>query len=175
MAAVTAMFETMHSELDSITQRLCGTLQPAPILVNCISMVEDMALTYEPQLGSRILVEHPPELFVTTYLEDLLAAMREVLQNAVDASKAVKGETPPVQIRLQRDPAGRDLTISVCDRGPGLSGKAKIGLFAPGTVGWDHSEPRHKGMGLYVARRMMNSIGATFPLRLVPVVVPWFI
>jgi signal transduction histidine kinase len=107
----------------------------------------------------RMFVEPATVYTVRTYVTDLRDALREVLQNAVDASMEEDLMKPEISVSVRRSvkPAFTDVYVS--DQGPGFSDEALAKIYQPGYSFWKQGDKRHKGMGLYVARRMMQAIG----------------
>ncbi len=103
---------------------------------------------------------------VLTYGDDLKIAVLELLQNAADAViEAGVDVTHAVSVRVAPHGAPRGVRIDVEDRGRGFSPEALDSMFKPGTSFWTLDSNRHRGMGLYVARRMMHSIGGSLEVR----------
>jgi signal transduction histidine kinase len=87
---------------------------------------------------------------VTTYRGDLRIALHEVLRNALESDASL--------VRVWVSQSGNDAMLHIVDDGHGLSEEAKAHMFEPGFTTRQKSDvPR--GMGLYIARRMMSGIG----------------
>jgi K+-sensing histidine kinase KdpD len=65
----------------------------------------------------------------------------------------------PVTVAVRSEGLSRDVHIHVSDEGPGFSDLALQTLYQPGNSCWMSDQSRHKGMGLYVAKRMMQAVG----------------
>lgn len=154
-------FDELEGELKGITARLIGKFTEVPEPINCLELATDEALLVESQLTRPILIEpFHDNPGIQTYGQDLRTALREILQNAVDATKeAGPANTESVILQIKREPDSKHLSISISDSGPGFAKPALNRLYEPGRSFWSRDRWRHKGMGLYVARRMMHSIG----------------
>jgi len=84
----------------------------------------------------------------------LKQAVSNVLRNAIEAAP----EGSPVEIEVQS--AAGEARLSVRDRGPGLSEAARSHLFEPLFT----EKPGGLGMGLYVARAIVEAHGGTLAL-----------
>ncbi len=154
------VFDSLQKELHQITTTLCGRMADAPESFDCADLASDEAAIFEAQLGSPIAVEIEGNTEVCTYREDLRTALREVLQNSIDAVVQTDSISDgAVVISVKRESGNESVTISVRDKGIGFSKAALDTLFQPAHSYWNRDIERHKGMGLYVARRMMHSIG----------------
>ncbi len=79
--------------------------------------------------------------------EDIVSALCELLDNALDAQE---GLPMPVRVRLFREE--RRAVIEVDDDGPGFAPGSLRRLFAP----FSSTKPGHQGLGLYVARLVVE-------------------
>ncbi len=84
---------------------------------------------------------------VRCYTEEVVNALAEVLDNALDAQE---GLPVPVRVRLFRD---RDrAVVEVEDDGPGPARNIRPRLFSP----FCSTKPGHQGLGLYLARMVVE-------------------
>ncbi len=103
---------------------------------------------------SRVAVELPPGLIVTTAPRRLVAILVNLLENA-----AAHGGDGPIECRAEA--LGDWLAIEVADRGPGLGGADAEALFAPtpGDVDVDVDGDGRGGTGLYLVGMLARSLG----------------
>ena len=164
--SVSQAFSELRTEVEGITKRLHGRFENSPVEVQCCEFVEEQCLFFEPQLKKRITTTCSGDSTVFTYGEDLKVALHEVLQNAADAVAELDVPPPdPVSVSVERNAGLNSVIISVRDRGRGFDPEAMAKLFEPGSTFWARDKERHKGMGLYVARRMMYAIGGDLEIR----------
>jgi len=75
------------------------------------------------------------------------------LQNSVDT-----GATS-IQVDAQKTASGA--VIHVIDNGGGFSAEAEVRKFEAGFSTRKYTPPKHRGLGLYIARRMVESAGGS--------------
>jgi signal transduction histidine kinase len=90
---------------------------------------------------------------VRTFPDDLKVALHEVVQNSVDT-----GATS-IQVDAQKTASGA--VIHVVDNGRGFSPEAEVRKFEAGFSTRKDETPKHQGLGLYIARRMVESAGGS--------------
>ena len=88
---------------------------------------------------------------VRTFPDDLKVALHEVVQNSVDT-----GATS-IQVDAQKTASGA--VIQVIDNGGGFSPEAEVRKFEAGFS--TRKDTKHQGLGLYIARRMIESAGGS--------------
>jgi putative PEP-CTERM system histidine kinase len=82
------------------------------------------------------------------------AVVTHVLNNALEASRAVADPPPPVRVVLRHQ--GRRTTIDIIDEGPGMTPEfVRDGLFRP----FHTSKPGGSGIGAYQARELLREAG----------------
>lgn len=108
--------------------------------------------------GPRVCFEGPPEPVVAMVDAEMLArALGELVRNARDwAPDGI------VRVRVQIEPPDDRLEIRVEDDGPGLSDKALRHAFDPFFS--ERPAGRRRGLGLSVARRLVEAHGGTVRL-----------
>jgi signal transduction histidine kinase len=84
----------------------------------------------------------------------LLHAVTNLVVNAFDAVEEV-ARPARVEVRLLRDPSAPRAQVRVADEGPGLSLEVAQRLFEPRFT----TKPRGTGLGLFIARRLMEASG----------------
>lgn len=99
---------------------------------------------------SRVTVDLPPGLMITTAPRRLVAVLINLFENA-----ARHGGDGPIECKAQA--LGDGLAIEVTDRGPGLGGVDAEALFQPATA--DEGGDRQEGTGLYLVRMLARSLG----------------
>ena len=106
---------------------------------------------------------------VTTYQGDLKVALHEVIANAINSLEGSR--TPPMEreLRISVEEADDHLTIRVVDNGDGFSAEALSRRFEQGfTTKKIADDDTHQGLGLYITRRMMQSIGGDVKVENLP-------
>jgi signal transduction histidine kinase len=82
------------------------------------------------------------------------AVVTHVLNNALEASRAVAD--PPLPVRVVLRHQGRRTTIDIIDEGPGMTPEfVRDGLFRP----FHTSKPGGSGIGAYQARELLREAG----------------
>lgn len=95
------------------------------------------------------------------FREELMRAVGNVLSNGVDYCP----EGGRLQIRAEQTPEGELLCITVTDSGPGFSGEAlRHGTEQFYQADKSRAGKRHYGMGLYIARSVLEENGGKLEL-----------
>ncbi len=94
---------------------------------------------------------------VITFVGDLKVAMYEVLTNAINGAAKGSSSKEPSEVEVRLEPENFGAIIRILDNGPGfphdiLDDPFKLHHHLDNHVG-------KRGMGLYIARRMMHAIG----------------
>jgi signal transduction histidine kinase len=162
----TALEESLKSELQQLRHDIekirsylldSSAAQAEPVSV--ATLIDQIRGHYEGQTGQMLKCSGKCGETFSTYRDDLDVALRAIVQNAIDA---VKESDLPVEenaVRVDVDKEGDLVRIRVADHGKGFAPEAIRDLFSPGKSFWTRDTERHKGMGLYVARRRLYSIG----------------
>jgi signal transduction histidine kinase len=157
------LFRELQDTEERLTGRFLGPLssEEAELReVDLLQVVKEEVPFFEGLLvGGRIYVEPARAHSVRTYVTDFRDALREVLQNAVDASLEADLMAPEVAVGVRLSASPAFIEVHVSDQGPGFSDEALDKIYEPGYSFWKNDGKRHKGMGLCVARRMMQAIG----------------
>jgi len=102
---------------------------------------------------------------LTTFESDIRIALHEVLWNAADALKDCR--TPlarrTLEVRIAVDLESKRATISVLDNGGGFPDEVLAHIFEPHTS--THHDDRHHGLGLYIAKHMMQAVGGNIQVK----------
>lgn len=160
--AIQGELDTLDHKLSSSVAKLAGPQAEDARPVHCGSLARDLGDYFRIQLSDEAgLVETSPEgndLTALTYKEDLIVALKEVLQNAVLAASRGEAKPPKISIGVQRQ--AEYVRIAISDSGSGFSAPAVDHMFEQDNSHWpDGESSQHAGMGLHIARRMMFSIG----------------
>jgi len=156
-------FETLAEEIEQIGGRLPRQIKAQLEEVDCAQLAKYEAAMLEAQLPRRITVRAEGKCIARTYREDLRDAFREIVQNAIDAVHETDSfpPHPAVEVDVVGDQTKHSVQIAVLDKGRGFSTDASKSLYAPENCHWARDRHRHKGMGLYVAKRMMLAVGGS--------------
>ncbi len=169
----------MDEQITRIANILPGKDDKDPSEVDCAVLAKEYAALFEGQLESRlgkkkpkgrsIVVDVKKDSRLHTYCGDLQKALAEILQNAADAIVESEVCHPgAIIITVERDARDSSCIITVHDEGKGFPPEVLDNQFQPGPEFsyWAQDEKRqHKGMGLYVARRLMHGIGGDIFVR----------
>lgn len=158
------LFRELEDSVERISGRFQGPLSPEEkdlMDVDLLRVVNEELPFFEGQLPSwRIHLETDGSHRVRTYAADFRDALREVMQNAVDATAEEDSKaTGPMSVIIGRSASLGFTEVQVSDQGSGFNDEALDKMYQPGYSFWKYDGKRHKGMGLYVARRMMQAIG----------------
>lgn len=123
-----------------------------------IDLVQDLLRPLPHLYGVEIDITETQEssIKLATYPSDLKISLHEVIRNALEA-----GAT---KVKVRALPAGKGASIIVKDNGPGLAPGAVDSLFKKGFTTHEN-DPRHRGMGLYIASSLMQDLGGTIDVR----------
>lgn len=99
----------------------------------------------------RVRVHVPPGLLVTADRRHLRTALANVVRNALTYSPA------GVEVRVTARPAGDVVRLLVQDQGPGVPPEEREAIFQPFVRGWAARGTPGTGLGLFVARRIIEA------------------
>lgn len=109
--------------------------------------------------GDRVSIDAPAPVFVRADPRHLRSAIANVVRNSLSYAPA---DTPiKVQIRSDR----RMARIVVQDRGPGIPDDERRGLFDPFLRGTSGRARPGSGLGLFIARRVLEAHGGSIAVR----------
>lgn len=171
-AAVAAAPDKIRSQFQSLKRAF---IEQAELLhldevhhsrLDVADLVRRMLVFYDiraSDVGARIEGPDPDrETHVVTYESDLKIALHEVLANALDAL-GESGRPPGERLLAVLVEEDTDETlIRVRDNADGFPCEVIEKPFVPGTT--TRSDGCHLGMGLYVAKRMLDEIGGSIEL-----------
>jgi signal transduction histidine kinase len=165
------ILERLAQDVEKIGKRLPGQVKAELEDVDCVLLAKKTSARYI--VGSPphpILVAAEEKCILRTYRDEVQDALNEILQNAVDAVDGVEPPPAPPAVRVDLKKADRKefgscVEITVADKGPGFDEKAYESCYKSDNCHWTKGLDRHKGMGLYVTRRMMLAVGGTVEVK----------
>ncbi len=125
-------------------------------------LIHDVARKHQPAAAAKdieIEVELPREI---PFARGDLAMTERVLDNLIDNAITHAPSDGTVRLRAWTDEQG--LRIAVADDGPGIPEEARAHLFEPFTRGDEREVAGHAGLGLAIAKRMMELQGGGLEL-----------
>ena len=152
--------DLLRNEFIQLTTQLCeGEDDRAE--VDIAEILRDLAILYEDRFReAKARIESPDSslsLKCTTFASDLKIALHEVIVNAAEALEHLHVQAKDRVCRMTAEATQGGVRIEVVDNGPGFSDTAMQRMFQlPERTG---SLRSGRGKGLYVAQRMMRSIG----------------
>jgi len=154
-------------QLRAESARLWSAARPAagvPDTINWDGFTDELAVRFNAQVGRKLAVDYSDKCRLMTNRGDLTTALEAVVQNAIDSilqkyreEEAAMDIEHPARLEVVR--RSKFVEIRLSDFGVGFAPEALDHLFERGRSFWKHQEPRHGGMGLFVARRRMYAIG----------------
>ena len=139
----------LSDEFDEKTPLVDGLYERLAEVDLVKEVIEPLEMLYEQPID--ISQVRDRSIKVWTFPGDLRAALREVVQNAID--------TKATTVAIGVDVIGKDAVIHIRDNGGGFSSEALKRMFEPGYTSRKEEGAYHQGLGLYIARRVMRSIG----------------
>jgi signal transduction histidine kinase len=120
------------------------------IVQRCVRKMADRA----QRAGSAVAVQAPPELFGSFDERRLEQAVLQLLDNAIKF-----GRGAPIHVRVEeRD---RHATIAIHDHGPGIAANRLESIFAPFDRGIAKEHYAGLGLGLFIAKAIVDAHGGT--------------
>jgi signal transduction histidine kinase len=139
----------LSDEFEKHVRLVVGNDEPLAEVDLVKDVIEPLEMLYEQPVD--ISQVRGLSMKVWTFLDDLRAAVREVVQNAID--------TNATEVTVGAEQTGKDAVIHIRDNGGGFSGDALKQMYKSGYTSRKDECPYHQGLGLYIAQRMMRSIG----------------
>jgi signal transduction histidine kinase len=153
-------FECLQRGLSRYSDCLGGG-QQTPTRQDVAGLVRNLGLINEDiilQAKARFVAPQAGETHeISTYSDDLSAALHEVIHNGADSLNTSHTPATDREIHVSIEEQDGDLMIRLRDNGDGFSDEAMNRMFEAGFSCWPCGN--HQGLGLYIARRMMNAIG----------------
>jgi signal transduction histidine kinase len=109
--------------------------------------------------GDRVSIDAPGPVFVRADPRHLRSAISNVVRNSL--AYAPPGTPIKVQVRSERQMA----RIVIQDRGPGIPAEERRGLFEPFRRGTSGRGRPGWGLGLFIARRVLEAHGGSIAVR----------
>ncbi len=138
---------------------------PKPIVADVADLVgralHDAKMQLDPaDTNIEVTIEDVPEVRVD--VEQVCGALREVLNNAIQAATECKTEPPRVDVHAAHDSTTHRVAVVIADNGPGMDEPTLRRAFDP----FFSSRPagRRRGMGLAKAIRWIETSGGTIRL-----------
>lgn len=95
-----------------------------------------------------------PDLHVNVYRKDVVEIFIVLFRNILDAMQQRGLSEAHVLVRAELDPASGNLSVSVADNAGGIDNELLPRIFEPYVT--TAFKSRHKGMGLYLCRRIVE-------------------
>jgi signal transduction histidine kinase len=134
-----------------------GRLRPTRVVVaQLVRQSLEIVGPVAAQRGMRLTVSTPRE---TVELFGDVLQLGQALQNVL--SNAVKFSNPDGEIRLRADRAGDEICITVSDDGVGIAAADIASIFQLFKPGDPRRHSAGLGMGLYLARQMIEAHGGS--------------
>jgi len=163
VARATRQAEQLHELVEDLlrTGHSHTELVPraAQDVVNVTEVIDDVALSVSARLDlGRLTIDAPGDLTIRTHPSRL----RQILVNLlVNAAKYTPASTP---VRLEVDALGDRIRFDVIDRGPGVPAELAEALFEPFRQGPGGARAGGLGLGLYLVRGLVSSLGGEVKL-----------
>jgi two-component sensor histidine kinase len=109
--------------------------------------------------AGRVVIDAPEESPVRADPRHLQSAISNVVRNSLSYA------TPGTPVTLRVESHGGRARVVVRDRGPGIPAEERKTLFSPFSRGRNGSKRPGAGLGLFIARRVLEAHGGTISLR----------
>lgn len=154
--AIDRIFGAVNQGRDLSAQILDWAREPKaqPVEIELSSWLPEAVRQLEAQFPERLALNASPPLRITADQAHLRTALTHVVRNAVEASPA--GATVEIAASTSVDGA----EIRVTDRGPGIPASELESVMEPLVS----TKPRAAGLGLPVAKRLVEASGGTITL-----------
>lgn len=158
-----APLRQVHAELDSAVQMMTPMLSiasGAPTRIRPCDVADLIrsvvrSATFQTGARPRLHVSVPPGLVANVDPQFIRPALTNIVRNALAYSPA----TTPVEVDARE--AGGDIVIDVRDHGPGLTPAERETIFDRFVRGATGRNRLGAGLGLFIARRMVEAHGGT--------------
>ncbi len=143
------------SEVLDLARLEAGLLELSPVDANvAAATVKAVAQVAQLPGGDRVTTDVPDDLTAWADADRLERVIANLVENAVKFS-----ETGPIEVRAQAN--GSRMSLTVRDRGIGIEADRLKSVFAgPGPTG-QIAGPRGTGLGLHLAKRLVEAYRGT--------------
>jgi two-component system C4-dicarboxylate transport sensor histidine kinase DctB len=151
IASLTERIGAITGELRAFSRRTTGKAMPVGVeqaIAGALLLMSPALRTRHVKLKRTGDVRDLRVLGEPIRLEQVLV---NLLQNAVEAI----ADHPSPAVELSVEATRREVRIRVRDNGPGLSPKARAGLFTP----FNSTKPAGMGLGLVISRDIVREFG----------------
>ncbi len=156
----------LQNEFDELAL-LLNVEQDECMPVDVAQLTRQMSLLYQGvSARARAKISSPNEdtaLSINTYKGDLKVTLHEVIANGLEALE--ESQTPPEEreLTLAVRRVEEEVVVEITDNGGGFSKEALENLYKRGYSSKKDTH-HHQGLGLYIAKRMMNYLGGTIEI-----------
>jgi signal transduction histidine kinase len=165
------IYETMHAESRRmkvlvekliVLARLENVTESASEFVDLKALAERVVTSLSSlETPSRIALRADPGVVVSASETELYDAVRNLVENAVKYAPA-----SPIQVNVRAD--GSRAIVDVIDHGPGLGSEEQQHVFDRFYRGSSRGETEGFGLGLAIAKRVVERAGGAIDLRSAP-------
>lgn len=153
-----SIIEEEVQRLALLTNRIGDFLRDSvgtPIKIELGSFVKDMIKRFDYHIHFNEQTES--RVHVLSDVDRLRSVVENLLRNAIESMDDCL-EKSPVEVALNSD--GKKATLSILDRGSGVSAEQKKRIFDP----FFTSKTKGSGIGLFVSRRFIEATGGSLSL-----------
>lgn len=151
----TARVRRMMGQFLATSPAQAGTLRPARHLVTLRPLLQRVLQTFSVRdTGHRLVLQVPPNL---PFVEGDPDRIQEVLSNLID--NATRYSSPGTPIILAAEERDGELLVSVTDEGRGVPAGDEDRIFEPFYRGHSNEQEGGQGVGLYMARNIVQALG----------------
>jgi two-component system sensor histidine kinase KdpD len=149
------------SNLLDLSRMESGTLHPERSWYDLAALIDDVVGRLRPLTEKHHLEVHVPEDFPPISLD--YVEIDQVLSNLIE--NAARHTRPGTAITVSAAIEGREAVVEVADHGPGVPSDALDRVFEPFFRGSSGGAPRGTGLGLAVARGLVEAHGGQISVR----------
>ena len=153
-----SIIEEEVQRLALLTNRIGDFLRDpvgTPIKIELCSFINDMIKRFDYHINLNKQTES--RVHVLADLDRLRSVVENLLRNAIESMDDYL-EKSPVEVALSSE--GKKVTLSILDRGSGVSAEQKKRIFDP----FFTSKTKGSGIGLFVSRRFIEATGGSLSL-----------
>jgi len=149
------------SNLLDLSRMESGTLHPERSWYDVAALIDDVVGRLRPLTQDHPVEVHVPEDFPPVSLD--YVEIDQVLSNLIE--NAARHTRPGSAIVISAQVAGAEAVVEVSDDGPGIPSDALDRVFEPFFRGPSGGTPRGTGLGLAVARGLVEAHGGRISVR----------